>query len=203
MTAPARYRLSFTVGGLLAKEAAIAVPVYLGARDWIGTRRALLEGNLLNARTHRSAVRTSGEVVQRLACLYYEELIYFAGATGPERNQLMWVAMCRSYPFVAEFAEQVVRDKYLLGTPRLRNEDFERFFASRALWHTEVEALSASTQVRLRQNLYLALREAGLLTNHGEIERALLSGEVARLLGAEDPSGLRYFPTSAGGKGST
>ena len=52
----ARYALSFTSGALLAREALIAAPIYLGERDWIKTRKLLEQDNLLQARTGSSEI---------------------------------------------------------------------------------------------------------------------------------------------------
>jgi hypothetical protein len=191
---PGHYRLSFLVGGLLAEEAAIAAPVYLKLCDWQATRAALDRGNLLHSRTRASAVRTSRELVQRMQTLTDAEVEYLASAPSTDRKLLLWVSACRRYEFVAEFAEEVLRDKYLLGVRSLATEDFERFWASKTLWHEELESLKPSTQRKLRTNLFLAMRQAGLLTEDGLIVSPLLSREVEVFLGKRTPSDVRFFP---------
>ncbi|MDR2895222.1 MAG: DUF1819 family protein [Propionibacteriaceae bacterium] len=191
-----RYRLSFLVGGLLAGEAAIAAPLYLSLDDWKSTRAALDASNLLHARTQASAVRTSRELVQRMATLTDAEVTYLATASSSDRRHLMWVAFCRRYVLVAEFAVEVLRERFLLGTLVLETADFERFVSSKSLWHEELEVLKPSTLRKLRTNLYLALRQAGLLTEQGCIIPALLSRQVRAFLDDQRPSDIRFFPTS-------
>jgi hypothetical protein len=106
----------------------------------------------------------------------------------------MWAAFCRRYALVAEFAEEVLREKYLLGAKTLLPEDFERFVASKALWHEELTELKPSTLRKLRTNLYLAMRQVGFLMDDGEIVPALLSHQVAAFLTRRTPSDLRFFP---------
>jgi len=186
--------LSFLVGGLLAEEAAIAAPVYLKLGNWTAVRKALDEGNLLHARTQASAARIARELVQRMGTLTDAEVKYLVRASSPDRKHLMWMAFARRYEFVAEFAEEVLRDKFLLGEARLDADDFERFWSGKALWHEELDNLKDSTRRKLRTNLYLAMRQAGFMTRDGLIVSPLLSVEVVRFLKARVPSDVRFFP---------
>ena len=69
-----RYKLSFTSGALLMREAVIAAPLYLRERDWSKVRAVVEEGNLLQARTVASGRRIAREAVQRLAVLTDDEI---------------------------------------------------------------------------------------------------------------------------------
>ncbi|MCL2802839.1 MAG: DUF1819 family protein [Micrococcales bacterium] len=191
------YRLSFTVGGLLSQEAAVAAPLFLESGDWELARTELMERNLLGTRLRTTALRVSREVVQRLSELSRDELRCLAQAPGTDRNHIMWVAVCRRYQLVGQFAQSVLRDKYLLGDLSLAYEDFDRFCISQALWHAQLEQLKDSTRDKLRRNLFLALRQAGFLTETGSIVEPLLSPQIAALLDQRAPSDIRYFP--AGG----
>jgi hypothetical protein len=174
----------------MADQAAIAAPLYLRLHDWPATRAALDQDNLLHARTQASAVRTARELVQRMETLTDEEVEHLASAPSPDRKMLMWAAFCRRYALVAEFAEEVLRDKYLIGVATVMAEDFERFWAGKALWHDELEAIKDSTRAKLRTNLFLAMRQAGMLTEEGLIVPPLLSPDVARFTQGE----VRFFP---------
>ena len=68
-SADSRYSLSFTTGGLLAREAAVLAPVYGKLRDWAKVRDTAVEENLLQARTHSTGVRHVRETVNRLSVL--------------------------------------------------------------------------------------------------------------------------------------
>ena len=193
-TVPVPYRLSFVVGGLLSAEATIAVPLYLSMRDWPAVRTALTEDNLLRTRTRATAVRMARELVQRLSTLSGAELAYLATALSPERGHLMWAAACRHYAIVADFAQEVLRDHYLRGITDVSAADFERFWEAKELWHGELESAKPSTRAKIRTNLFLAMRQAGLITGDGGITAPLLSREVCDLLGGNCPSDLRFFP---------
>ena len=78
-----RYKLSFTSGALLMREAVIAAPLYLRERDWSKVRAVVEGGNLLQARTVASGRRIAREAVQRLAVLTDEEIELLIDATPP------------------------------------------------------------------------------------------------------------------------
>lgn len=191
---PALYKLSFTSGALLMREAMIAVPLYLRERDWSKVRALVEDENLLQARTVESGRRLAREVVQRLAALTDDEIELLIDTTATERAHLLWAAACRRYDLIGEFAEEVVRERFLLMTPTLNYEDFDSFLRGKALWHAELAELKDSTLRKLRANLFRMLREAGLLSDGGYLLQSVLSQRVASALAARTPSDIRFFP---------
>jgi hypothetical protein len=190
-----RYALSFTSGGLLVREAGVIVSQYLLVRDWATVRQIATEQNLLQARTTSSSVRVIRETVQRVCVLEDAELEFFVESSLTEQCHLLWAAACRRYCLIGDFAEEVVRERFLLMTPTLEIEDFERFITRKSLWHTELDELKLSTRAKLRQSAFRMLHEAGLLSEQGDIIPAVLSGRVHKTLAARTPSDIRFFPT--------
>lgn len=193
-----RYALSFTSGSLLTREALITASIYLRERDWAKTRQLVEEDNLLQARTTSTGKRVAREVVQRLGYFGDDELELLIDATSSERAHLMWVAACRRYELIGEFAQEVVRERFLVLTPTLGHQDFDSFLRGKALWHEELAELKESTSHKLRSNLFRMLVEAGLLSESGGIIPAALSPRVVEALSARTPSDVRFFPTSGG-----
>lgn len=191
-----RYKLSFTSGGLLLREAEILATLYLQHRDWQAVRKAALEFNVLQARAEASNKRVLREILQRLAELSETELEFLAEASSAERRQLMWVAVCRHYELLGDFAEEVVRERFLLMTPRLTAEEFDRFIKGKTLWHPELEELKDSTRSKLRSNALLMLKQAELLSEQSEIMSVLLSERLVELLYTAGRRDMRIFPTS-------
>ncbi|MCT1605414.1 DUF1819 family protein [Dermacoccus nishinomiyaensis] len=188
-----RYALSFTSGALLAREAVIAAPLFLDVRDWGLVRDQLRSENMFQARTASSGFRLAREVAQRLAVLTDPELELLRDASPSERGHLMWVAACRRYAFIGDFAEEVVRERFLLLTPTLGYDDFDSFVRGKALWHPELAEVKDSTLQKLRSTVFRMLTEAGLLAG-GEIVNAALSERVRDALDAQLLSDLRYLP---------
>ena len=189
-----RYALSFTSGALLMREALIAAPIYLREHDWAKVRQLIEEDNLLQSRTVATGQRLAREVAQRLAVLAEDELGLLVDSTTSERGHLLWAAACRRYDLIGEFAEEVLRERFLLLTPTLEHDDFNSFVRSKALWHQEVAELKDSTLSKLRSNIFRMLMEAGLLTEDGRILHAVLSTRVSGALSARTPSDVRFFP---------
>lgn len=191
-----RYALSFTSGSLLGREAVIVAPLYVCERDWSTVRAIIERDNLLQARTSASSQRFAREIVQRLGVLTDTEIELLVDATATERGHLLWAAACRRYELIGEFAEEVVRERFLLLASTLTYEDFDSFLRGKALWHPELAELKDSTLHRLRSNVFRMLNEAGLLSGGGQLLPVVLSQQVANALSGHHPSDLRFFPTN-------
>jgi len=189
-----RYALSFTSGALLTREAVIAAPLFLEVRDWNAVRNRLRAENLLQARTASSGFRLAREVAQRLAVLTDAELDLLQDASPSERGHLMWIAACRRYAFIGDFAEEVVRERFLLLTPTLGYDDFDSFVRGKALWHPELAEVKDTTLQKLRSTVFRMLTEAGLLVGD-EIVHAPLSERGRDALDAQVQSDVRFLPT--------
>lgn len=193
---PVRYALSFTSGGLLLRESVIVANEYLESSDWAVCRGIVLEQNLLQSNTRSTAERLIRETIQRLRLLSADELRFLTEASPSELRQLLWAAICRRYEIVADFAEEVLREHYLLMNKSLILEDFERFLNGKALWHPEVEEIKDSTKAKLKQTLFRMMRDASLLSEDEFIIPAILSDRIVVFLNHRSPSDIRFFPTS-------
>lgn len=191
---PTRYALSFTSGALLMREALVAAPIYLREHDWAKVRELIEEDNLLQSRTRSSGFRLAREVAQRLAVLTDDEIELLIDSTTSERGYLMWAAACRRYHLIGEFAEEVLRERFLILASTLDYDDFDSFVRGKALWHGEVADLKDSTLRKLRSTVFRMLVEAGLLSGDGRILQSVLSNRVADALSARTPSDIRFFP---------
>jgi len=191
-----RYALSFTSGGLLVREADEVAAVYLRERNWGAVRQIAIEGNLLQARTTSSSVRVTRETIQRLSVFDDVELELLADSSLTERCHLMWVAACRRYQLIGEFAEEFLRERYLLLTPTITADHFDQFITGKSLWHPELDELRASTRTKLRQSVFRMLHEAGLCSEDSDILPAVLSERVHDALAARTPSDVRFLPTN-------
>lgn len=194
-TATPRYALSFTTGGLLEREAAVLAPLYVELRDWTKVRDVAVEENLLQARTHSTGVRRVRETIKRMSALSDREIEILANITASERGNLMWAAACRRYDLIGEFAEEVLRERFLTLAGTVSYEDYDSFYRAKAMWHDELIAVTDLSYKKLRQVVFKMMVEAGLLTAKGAIEPALLSTRIVDCLTQCTPSDIRFFPT--------
>ena len=186
-----RYRISFTSGSLYHRESVRLAELYLLLHDWEEVRIQALRDNLLQART---AKRTCREAIARPKTLTESELTFLAEANHQDQAHLLWVAVCRLYRFIADFAVEVLHERFVAMKLDLSFEDFDAFYNRKSEWHDELDNASASTRDKLRQVLFRMLREAGLLAKDKTINAILLSPRLVELLRQNNPDEFFYFP---------
>lgn len=191
-----RYRLSFTTGGLFLPEAPVIAERYLALRNWPQTRDQVRNDNLLQVRTAAAALRISKELISRLELLELDELEELVNGNARDRGYLLWVAACRRYAIIHDFAIEVLREHHLLMRRQLSFGDYDAFYNAKALWHTELDEIAHSTQHKLRQNLFRMLRDAGLISDQQHIQAAMLSPRLAQLLARRGRDDLLVFPAT-------
>ncbi len=215
-----RYRLSFTVGGLLAQQGKILATLFVeneheytsldaeptnGETDTdheIGEhitriRKQAIEENVLSIRTRSANSRVVGEVLKRLSALTETEVRYLVDSDTPasDRQALMWVAMCRYYALIGDFANDVLRERYLMGFSTLAKSDYDQFILAKSMWHPELEEMSALTAGKLRANVFKAMNEAELWEKENDtLLPSLLSKSVTAIL-EDKPESFRFFPS--------
>jgi hypothetical protein len=174
----------------------MAAACYLQLNDWSATRAHLQDENLLQVRTKAAATRIGKEVTARLEELTAEELSALQSMSPREQASLLWVAVCRRYQLIREFATEVLRENFLILRRRLVFADFENFLNGKALWHSELDDITGSTQLKLRQNLFRMLREAHLLSDQYEINPVQISPDLAKLLARQGLQEFLVFPAA-------
>lgn len=162
--------------------------------DWRKTRDKALADNLLQARTSRSSDRRVQEVCARLQALTARQLELFRDAMQSDQLLLLWLAVCKRYALLRDFAAEVIRGHFLSLQLVLAREEFDRFLDSKSLWHPNVESLADSTKAKLSSVTYQMLREAGLVSKELLIQPVLLSPEISAAIIADDNELLRIYP---------
>lgn len=196
MSEEERYKLSFTTGGLLANECRVLATEYLRLGDWREARASVRANNLIQKRTASAVARISREAMDRASMLTDAELEIVVSGNAPERHQLLWLAICLQYRFVADFAEEVVRERYLSMSTALDPDALDTFFVKKSFWHSELEELKPSTKRKLRQNLFRMLREAQVVSEVGRILPQVIGDRVAEALRRRGPGSFLVYPVT-------
>lgn len=186
--------MSFTTGSLFHREAVELAQLYLDLGDWDVVRAKVVSENLLQSRTLSALKRLCREVFPRLKTLSLGEIEFLVEGRYQEQAYLLWIAVCRRYRFIAEFALEVLRERFITLKADLSPEDFDSFFNRKAEWHSELEEISQATRIRLRQVLFKMLREADLLTPNNIINAAMPTPGFLSLISRGDPREVLYFP---------
>jgi hypothetical protein len=189
-----KYIVSFTTGSLFHHESVTLAGLSLEHGQWQAVRDKVIKENILQARTLTSLERVCREVISRLKTLNTEELEYLTRAGHQEQGYLLWLAICRRYRFIADFAVEVVRERYITLKADLTHELFDSFFNHKSDWHPELEKIQPSTRKKLRQVLFRMLSEADLLTADNMIAPAMLSPDLIALISRGNRQELSFFP---------
>ena len=189
-----RYLMSFGTGGLFINESAAVARLHVAGADWDSTLAAAQEKGVFPVRKTSSARRSIREIVNRLKRLSADELALFTEGDRSEQAALLWLAACRAYRFIGEFAVEVLRDRYLSLRIDLSYDDFNAFLSAKEEWSPKLAALSGSTRAKLRAVLFRLMREAEILSQDDRILGAILSPRVLAVIQAGNPEELNYFP---------
>lgn len=189
-----RYSMSFTTGSLFHRESVELTVLYLDLGDWSSVRDKVIAENLLQTRTLNTLKRVCREIISRLRTLSSDELEFLVEGSNQEQAYLLWLAVCRRYRFIADFAVEVLRERYITLKSDLTHEDFDSFFNRKSEWHLELDEITPATRCKLRQVLFKMLREADLLTANCMIHTAMLNPRLLSLIQQSSPRDILYFP---------
>ena len=188
------YLMSFGTGGLYINESVAIARLHVADSDWDATVIAAQERGAFPVRKASSARRSIREIVNRLKRLSSDELTLLIEGERSEQAALLWLAACRAYRFIAEFAVEVLTDRFLSLRTTLTYDDFDAFLSAKEEWSPKLAALSASTRAKLRAVLFRLMREAEVLSQDNLILGAILSPRVLAAIQAGNSDELRYFP---------
>ncbi len=190
------YRMSFTSAGLLVRESLILAQTYQSIQDWEMVKKSSFEQNLLQARKPSSAKRNIREISHRLRTLTADQFELLIDGGYADQLQMLWLATAKTYKFVLEFSQEVIREKYLKLDYMLSYDDFDSFFNTKAEWDDGLDGLSESTRKKIRQVLFRMMHEAEILTAGNMIIPTILSAEAARVIQYDDPALFVAYPIS-------
>lgn len=187
------YSLSYTAASLRRPESVTLAQTFAATPDWGEVRRRCVEDDILMLRFESSRKRISSELIKRLKNLSAGELEALAKTDDSAlQTAVLWVGVCRTYEFVADFAEQVIAERWHSGKRDLPVGAYETYFEEAALVHPEVAKLTESTRPRMRNQLYQMLREAGMLDDATGLLPLILPASALDLFGTRE---LADFPT--------
>lgn len=174
---------------------------YRTGEPWAAARERLLQEGASALPKLASQTRALREVYDRIGQLTEAERRWMLEEADRAGQQaMMWLAICRTYRFVREFAVEVISDRVASWRLELGHDVFDRFLAGKAEFDQSLAELSPSTCAKLRQVLFRILRESGLLSERGRIETVWLPLRMKLLIEENSPEDLRVFPGSEGAR---
>jgi hypothetical protein len=197
--AQTKYRMSFSVGGLMVRESMALAQEYRQGETWAEARERLLSEGVSTLPKLASQTRVLREIFDRIGQLTEAERGYLLeSADRLEQQALMWLAVCRTYRFVREFTVEVIVERYQSWRFDLGHDVFDRFLAEKAEIDQGLAELSLSTCAKLRQVLFRIMRESEVLSSEGKIQPVWLSARMKSLIEETSPADLLIFPGNGG-----
>ena len=189
------YNLSFTAVDLSLTKSVTLARVYLEHGDWDTVKRKVEQNNILQFRTNSAAHRTFREIVPRLQNLNQEQFWLVANGVYQEQQHMLWLAVCKTYAYIRDFAVEVLREKFLRMDYQLTELDYISFFNQKADWHPELESITDSTQNKVKQIMFRMARQAELVTEENTIQAIIFSEREKEALKPDAPLSFQIFPT--------
>ncbi|MCK6622793.1 MAG: DUF1819 family protein [Calditrichaceae bacterium] len=190
-----KYRLSFTTGSLFLLESVKIARLYREEKDWRNIDRRILRENILQKKTVATQKRQVREIKRRLDNLSPESLDYLASAELEAARFLLLLAVVKTYDFIFEFIDEVVRSKFLLFDTIILEADYARFFEAKAALHPEVASLSETSRAKIKEVLFRILAESGLIASskNWQITPPYVPEKIIELVTREDAKYLKAF----------
>ena len=190
------YRMSFTTCGLSQNESLDVARLHIEAEPWTETVRRALDKHITTLPKRTSNQRILREISYRLSALDEAERTFLIeDADRYEQRAILWVAICRMYQFVREYTVEVIQERYFSRKMHLPLESFNIFFDAKAEWNDNLEKLSETTKLRLRQTLFRIMREAGIISGDHKIQNVILSVRLRLMILEKNPDELAIFPS--------
>lgn len=189
-----KYCMSFTTGGLFIRESVALARLYHKLGNWNAVRDKVAA----KTKTRSTLKRVCHEVLARLQTLKTVELEVLIQASRKEQAYILWVAICRCYKFIADFAVEVLREGYIMLKSDLIREDFDSFFERKSEGHLELNEITPATQNKLWKVLFQILREANLLTANNMINSVRLSQNLLAVVHNGKRRDILFFPVFEG-----
>lgn len=190
------YSFGFTTGAAFLHESLTIASLFRELKDWSHVRDKVVTQNLLQARTESTLKKIYGEVSRRLKHLSNDELGLLSSGSDQDKMQIIWLAICRQYRFISDFATEVISEHCHRGRYQLLSDDYDAFFNAKAEWHRNLDSISNLTKGKARQIIFKMCRECGILNNQDEIVVQTLSGQLVELLRHNNSAALKIFPGS-------
>ena len=158
-----KYKLGFTAGALLLKEAEVLIDAIQDEVAYMEGEEHLEEG-VLTTKFESSKKRLKQELDKRLRNLEDPEFLrLFSSLEEPGRNLLLFYAAAKYYNIIADFMLEVVRNKWMNMDVQLLKEDFLNYLFLKADKHVELDSFSEGTKSKAGEVTLKMLKELGML----------------------------------------
>lgn len=197
MEKQSKYSLAFTAASLRLNDMVKVAEISLehGITDLREIRHSK---KVFNSGKAQTSDREFREIRKRLEYLTPDQMDILAHGSLVSQKQIAFLAVCKHYDIIRDFAVDVILDKTMVFTYQITESDFTSFINNKIQSHPELETFSESTLKKAKQVLFHILEQAGIINNPVDkiIQPQLLHPTVMKAIADDDPSWLRIFMMS-------
>lgn len=184
MSAPKIYSADLTAGSLKLRESRVIAGLLLAGATDKQFKEAVVQQNVLQARTSATAVRLARMIRARLGGLDTTLWLMIRDGDKQLSTQALLAATVRHSALLRDFMDLVLRDEYRLLHTHLDTRLWPVFLEGCVARDSAVARWSESTRQRLRSTVFQILAQAGYLsdTSKRELKKVTILAELQNCL---------------------
>ena len=160
-----RYKADITAGSLKVSESRIIADLLLRGTDKQGWQTAIIDRNLLQARTTETARRIARLIRGRLETMEADLWKLVHDGTGEVATHAVPASAIKHSPLLGDFLDLVVREHYRVFGTTLSNRCWEEYLDDCRGRDPDMPIWNESTRKRLRSSVFQVLAQAGYIEN--------------------------------------
>lgn len=160
-----RYRADITAGSLKVAESRIIADLLLRGLDATEWQQAIVEQNVLQARTTETAKRLARLIRGRLETMDADLWRLVRDGAGTVVTHAVLASAIKHSPLLGDFLDLVVRDHYRIFSETLSNKCWEDYLDDCRGRDPDMPIWNESTRNRLRSTVFQILAQAGYIEN--------------------------------------
>ncbi|WP_312918220.1 DUF1819 family protein [Stutzerimonas kunmingensis] len=157
------YLANFTKCSLIVPEARIVAGLLMNGADSGEWERQVLDVNVLQKRTAKTAVTYANLARARLQTMDADLWLLVHDGSMPVATHAVLAATVKFSPLFGDFLRTVVRDQFRRFATHLETRHWDAYIEDSLRSQPNMPTLSDSTRVKLRQNAMRMLAEAGFI----------------------------------------
>lgn len=157
------YLANFTKCSLIVPEARIVAGLLMNGADSGEWERQVLDVNVLQKRTAKTAVTYANLARARLQTMDADLWLLVRDGSMHVATHAVLAATVKFSPLFGDFLRTVVRDQFRRFATHLETRHWDAYIEDSLRSQPNMPALSDSTRVKLRQNAMRMLAEAGFI----------------------------------------
>ena len=158
-----RYKADLTAGSLKVPESRIIADLLLEQVDRQSWQKAIVDQNVLQARSPATAIRLMHLIKGRLQLMDAELWKLVRDGTGLVVTHAVLAAAVKQSRLLGDFLDLVVREQYRLFRSALTHRLWDTYLDGCRERDADMPVWNESTQRRLRSSIFQSLAQAGYL----------------------------------------